>query len=79
MPGAIVQALRRAGSSNPVLMLDEVEKLGRDSRSDPTAALLEVLDPAQVTRLDSTRLDSTRLGSARLGSTRLGSTRLGST
>ena len=43
MPGVVVQALRRAATANPVLMLDEVDKLGRDGRSDPTAALLEVL------------------------------------
>ena len=47
MPGLVVQALRRAESSNPVLLLDEIDKVGRDGRSDPTAALLEVLDPAQ--------------------------------
>jgi ATP-dependent Lon protease len=57
MPGRIVQALRRVESRNPLIMLDEVDKLGRDFRGDPASALLELLDPEQNAEFRDTYLD----------------------
>jgi ATP-dependent Lon protease len=47
MPGKIIQALKKAKSSNPLILLDEIDKLGNDYRGDPSSALLEVLDNSQ--------------------------------